>query len=252
MKTDRIEIHYQLEFERAFHCGTGLRVGLLHRSIARDADGFLYVPGSTIKGILRDHATQIATFLVPTMKVPSQHTLKSGLAHMTSQPNIVTHLFGSHYQPGTLFFDDATLCKEQQEFYEPFLEQQIEARTQVSMSRVTRTARSGMLFSSEYGTQGMTFDGVIYGMVKGVPIFNDTEDNYSLILLLAALSSLDRIGGGKSAGFGVVTCKLTYLQVNDKKFTGETAEKQVAAYLDLLELFGEYETALELAEEGAS
>ncbi len=252
MRTDRIEVRYQLTFDRAFHCGTGLRVGLLHRAIARDADGFLYVPGSTIKGILRDHATQIATFLVPNITIPSQHTLTSGLAHIVSPNNIVTQIFGSHYQPGTLFFDDATLCKEQRDFYKLFLEQQIETRTQVSMSRVTRTARSGMLFSSEYGTQEMTFEGIIYGMVTGIPIFNEAEDNYSLVLLLAALSSLDRIGGGKSAGFGVVTCKPTYLRVKNDVFTEETAEKQIAAYLDLLADFGDYETALELAEEGAS
>src|SRR5581483_4906004 len=53
MKLDRISITYDMTFETPFHCGTGLRAGLIDRTIVRDHDGYLYVPGSTIKGVVR-------------------------------------------------------------------------------------------------------------------------------------------------------------------------------------------------------
>ena len=55
MRTDRIHITYELTFTTPFHCGTGLRVGLIDRTIVRDNDEYLYVPGSTIKGIVREY-----------------------------------------------------------------------------------------------------------------------------------------------------------------------------------------------------
>jgi CRISPR/Cas system CMR subunit Cmr4 (Cas7 group RAMP superfamily) len=47
---DRIHITYTLTFTTPFHCGTGLRSGLIDRTVVRDKDGYLYVPGSTITG----------------------------------------------------------------------------------------------------------------------------------------------------------------------------------------------------------
>lgn len=254
MRIDRIKLHYQLEFQSDFHCGTGLRIGLLHRAIARDGNNFLYIPGSTLKGVLRDHATHIARFLG--LVAPNQHAGGAELAHVISTNNIITLLFGSNFQPGTLFFDDALLCKEQREFYYPpqkeqedqkhFLAQQIETRTQVSMSRVTGTAHSGMLFSSEYGTKGMRFEGNIYGILSGVPVPENPSISYSLVLLFAALNNLERIGGGKSSGFGQVTYIPTYLRINDLEYQENiSVQKKIDECLDLLSEFDYYDIALE-------
>ena len=53
IRTDRIQIGYELEFSAPFHCGTGIRSGLIDRSATRDGGGYLYVPASTIKGVVR-------------------------------------------------------------------------------------------------------------------------------------------------------------------------------------------------------
>ena len=47
-------------FETPFHLGTGLRRGLLDRSVCRDANDYLYIPGSTLKGVLREKCEQLA------------------------------------------------------------------------------------------------------------------------------------------------------------------------------------------------
>src|SRR5437588_6909712 len=41
-KPDRIQIEYDLKFKTPFHCGTGIRVGLIDRTIIRDNGGYLY------------------------------------------------------------------------------------------------------------------------------------------------------------------------------------------------------------------
>lgn len=54
-KIDLVQIEYTLKFMTLFHCGTGIRAGLVDRTVRRDSAGYLYVPGSTFKGVLREH-----------------------------------------------------------------------------------------------------------------------------------------------------------------------------------------------------
>ena len=59
---DRLHIDYTLEFQTPFHCGTGTRLGLIDRTVVRDHDQYLYVPGSTVKGVVREKCEQLARF----------------------------------------------------------------------------------------------------------------------------------------------------------------------------------------------
>jgi hypothetical protein len=42
-KLDRIQIDYTLQFLTPFHCGTGTRVGLIDRTVARDSNDYFPV-----------------------------------------------------------------------------------------------------------------------------------------------------------------------------------------------------------------
>src|SRR5437588_7887342 len=80
-RVDRIQLLYDLTFQTPFHCGTGLRSGLVDRTIVRDAEGYLYVPGSTIKGALRMHCEGLSRFYEPADEemrelIDSPHTMK--------------------------------------------------------------------------------------------------------------------------------------------------------------------------------
>jgi CRISPR/Cas system CSM-associated protein Csm3 (group 7 of RAMP superfamily) len=243
MRSERIEVHYRLHCCTAFHCGTGLRHGLIHRSIARDARGYLYIPGSTLKGVLRDHATSLASLLGLETRYP--HNLGRDVSEFTDRSDIITLIFGSRFQPGTLFFDDARLCDEDRTFFRPslddtsFMTQQTETRTQVSLSRLTGTAQRKLLFSTEYGVPEVYFEGCVYGRLGGVSLIEGTT-TYSLILLLAALRSLEQIGGNKSTGAGRVTCAITGLAVD-----GTDQTQAVDDYLALLPEFEYYSLAEE-------
>ncbi len=221
MKTEHIQIDYELTFTSAFHFGTGMRGGLVHRLVARDADGLLYVPGSTLKGALRERCEQLAELFDLQITSPHIEDFREANLH---NPDIVTRIFGSRFTPGQLYFDDAPMSKSTQELFDTdqdhlkakFKAWQVERRTQVSLSRATRTAQSGMLFTSEYGVPNLIFEGSIVGLLAGFPLASDkgNKGTYSLLLLLAGLKSLDRLGASKSSGAGQVVCQLTDCKVD--------------------------------------
>jgi len=217
LRTEHISIVYQLTFAGAFHFGTGLRGGLIHRLVARDAEDFLYVPGSTVKGVLRDRCEQLARLFG--LETFSPHT--QDWAETRSDAGIVARIFGSRFRPGQLYFDDAPMIDDDKNLFRTenraqeakFKAWQTEQRTQVSMSRLTRTAQQGMLYTSEYGVRALRFAGRITGILEGTPLPDSDLGTFSLLLLVAGLLSINRLGGNKSTGAGEVSCEIHNQQV---------------------------------------
>jgi CRISPR/Cas system CSM-associated protein Csm3 (group 7 of RAMP superfamily) len=213
--TEQVKIDYTLAFDSAFHFGTGLRNGLIHRTVARNHNEYLYVPGSTLKGVLRDRCEQIAKLYELDVNEPHTEASQRKEANIKN-PDIITRIFGSRFMPGQLHFDDALLLEEDRAAYfdggklkdGKYKARQVELRTQVSLSRLTRTAKPGHLYTSEYGLKMLRFNGQIYGHMQGFSIQTGESGTYSLILLLAGLLSLSAIGGNKSGGAGQVTCQV--------------------------------------------
>ena len=53
----------KLAAKGALAVGTGFRRGLIHRTVAQDADGFAYIPASSFKGRVRRTCEQLAKTL---------------------------------------------------------------------------------------------------------------------------------------------------------------------------------------------
>lgn len=223
-RRERIAVGYQLTFQAPFHCGTGLPAGLIHRSVQRDAEGFLLVPGSTVKGAAREGCERLARLF--NLEVTSPHD-PQGLVEFRPNSGPVQALFGSRTQPGTLFFDDAKLSGESRDFFRPqhaplleaaYRRWQVQERTQVSLSRLTRTARPGALFTSEYGIQGLAFDGRIYGVIEDWPLLDQQQEaTFALVLLVAGLLAVDCLGGNRSTGAGRCTVTISSIQANGQQ-----------------------------------
>ncbi len=226
MRTEHVQIDYYLHFTSAFRFGTGLREGLIHRIVARDANDYLYMPGSTLKGVLRERCEQLADLFE--LEVIDPHA--EDLAEVHPNLAIVNRIFGSRFHASQLYFDDAPLIKQQKEWFEPqvgnddykktkrpeYRSWQTEKRTQVSISRLTRTAEPGRLYNSEYGVKGLKFQGSIYGLLSGFRLEEEEPGTYSLLLLLAGLYSLDfdRLGGNKSTGAGKMRLEISKVSVD--------------------------------------
>lgn len=254
MKADRLELAYDLIFSTPFHAGTGLRVGLIDRTIVRDHDDYLYVPGSTIKGVLRQHCEELARLYEDSDDrtrelIASPHNTQVTLWARGHFPTMVTRIFGSPNMPGTLFFDDARQTETEKLAYDspgPYERRgngrykalQTELATQVRLDRPTRTAAPGALYTSEFGNKDIVLHGEISGWLQCFSI-EDMEDRtptYSLLLLLASLHLLQWLGGNKSTGKGHCCCQITNLRYGD----AQVQPTQWEAWLDHLDTLSLY------------
>ncbi len=266
MQTDLLKIEYVLTFATPFHFGTGIREGLIDRTVVRDEGGYLYVPGSTLKGVLRERCEQLERSYEDaqgTGMVHSPHDADAallGLGH--GNPTMVTRIFGSQNRPGRLFFDDARQDEsdllqyesqdravQAEEDKQKRLEKgrykglQVDVSTQVRMDRPTRTAVAGALYTSEYGTHDLSFQGVIQGWLEcsAIDVGNNTalqgvSPTYSLLLLLAGLHMVDAIGGNKSSGKGRCAYHITGMKINEHDMSMTTLE----SWLEQLDALAKY------------
>lgn len=220
MHRDFIHIDYRIQFDTPFHLGTGLRRGLLDRSVCRDANDYLYIPGSTLKGVLREKCEQLAR-LFDLHAVSPHNDYTAMVAYFSDDTDIVDRIFGSRYKQGELYFDNATLIAEDQKLFDSqqtskrYIHLQTETRTQTSISRVLGTVREEALFQSEFGIKTLCFEGEIYGHLKGFHIDDEDRWSYSLLLLVAGICANDLIGANKSTGMGRYGCQILALKVND-------------------------------------
>ncbi len=252
--TDRIDIEYDLKFATLFHCGTGIREVLVDRTVMRDNQGNLYVPGSTFKGVLRERCEQLARFYEQDGQggplIHSPHDAKAALQGLgNSRPTMITRIFGSHNVPGRLFFDDARQAESDiRQYGSPEVDGkgkynslQVDVYTQVRLNRPTRTAVAGALYTSEFGISDIVFKGTIQGWLKCIPIDasfermqqSDDAPTYSLLLLLAGLRMVERLGGNKSTGKGQCECTITGVEINGHTYT-ENAWKSWLERIDAL------------------
>lgn len=255
-RTDRIQITYRLVFDASFHLGTGISAGLLDRTVIRDAEGYLYVPASTFKGVLREHCEQLCRFYLPQQAIASPHDAKAALANFGGALTPIHRIFGSPLFPGKLCFDDAKQTNEEIAIYNSndsgedrynkgkYKSIQTSALTQVRIDRVTGTAASGALYTSEFGRRGLFFEGKINGWLECIPaealaaqvpsLARSSEmPTYSLLLLLAGLQLIEQLGANKSTGKGRCICEITELLLNKQKIDA-TQWQSWLEYLDVL------------------
>jgi CRISPR/Cas system CSM-associated protein Csm3 (group 7 of RAMP superfamily) len=204
----------------------------------RDSKDYLYVPGSTFKGVLRERCEQLARFYEQDdqMKflVQSPHEARAALQGFGQTATMVTRIFGSQTYPGRLFFDDVRQTEEEQQQYDSpegkgqgeYKGLQVDIYTQVRLDRPTRTAVKGALYTSELGLADISFTGSIKGWLECTAIDDSSlvnkdapEDSptYSLLLLLAGLQMIERLGGNKSTGKGKCSCEITQVMLNTRE-----------------------------------
>jgi CRISPR/Cas system CSM-associated protein Csm3 (group 7 of RAMP superfamily) len=217
-----VQIDYELQFAAPFHFGTGIATGWLDRTVTRDADGALYVPASTFKGVVREHCEHLCRFYLPGAQIASPHNASATLAQFGKAPPIINRIFGSPLYPGGLRFNDA---QQDRDFLNRYQKMQTSVLTQVRIDRLTRTAVPEALYTSEFGTPYLLFKGSIKGPLDCMPVEElavtvQSEEPYtltpncSLLILLAGLLMAERLGGNKSTGKGQCRCIITHLSLD--------------------------------------
>lgn len=215
-------LSYVIEFTTPFHIGSGYGLaGFVDATAVRHRDGNIYMPGASVKGRARYHLTGL-------LGQPWDHDLAPCLPDAVREDEIQTvcsicNLFGSSQIPPHLFFGDAALkaeanlagqaakaasSKNMDEHERAALRRrsQVERRSQTSISRRRRVAKEELLFVTEIGQAGLSFRGLVEGVLpdqgRTVRLKDGTKLPADLGWLMAALRAIEQLGGRKSRGLG--------------------------------------------------
>lgn len=258
-----------LDFDHAFHIGTSRADGLVNRTIRRTAGGRPLVPGSALKGALREAAERVARTIDERIRgvVPGAGHLLSarrrGAAalpgatceapHPASMcqsrtPCMVCRLFGNALTGTRLLIGDAA------EAPPPFSTQapgrgaftqvrpaagQVQSYTSVRIDRRRGGAAAGALFTSEYAP-ATRFVAELRGATTQT-VLREGLPPVELVLLAGAISAVDQIGADASKGKGA--CRLTTSELQVRPRGEEPRSQPLPPLLAPLE-----DIALELTE----
>lgn len=232
----RISLDLAIKLGSRWHAGTGEGSLTVNRIFRRDSANLPYIPGSTLKGIVRESCERLCrTFGFPEPHDPHAKNIRDkGVFGPTAQvTSPVDALFGNKFESGEIFFRDVRLNPDAEVGKTCEI-----ART--SMFRGLRTVREHHLFTSEYAGEEnyqTTIDGFHRHLLATAP----TDIPIAYCLLIAGILNIDRIGAEKSTGCGVVDISITKAEYNGRVIKTE----EIFGYLDA-EL---YELCLEDAKE---
>lgn len=188
-----------------------------------------YIPGSTLKGVIREACEKLSRtlgFPEPSDPHSTDLTLPGAFEPLNKALSPVDCLFGNKYEGGGLFFRNAHLISDLHHHFFP--------KTRARMNRKLGTAKDHHLFSSEYGLP-MAFETMLTCHHQDLVVFEEDDPPYAYCLLIAAINLVERLGGDKSSGAGHLSRNITISQMvyNNKSFSVDAYLKEKAAfYLD--------------------
>lgn len=183
------DIVYTLTFYSYWHCGSGLAAGAdVDLLVVKDAAGLPYVPGKTLKGLLREAAEELQQ-LNPEKYAQSDLEECMG-KYETDSRNL---------KKGTCFFSNATLPMAEHEALEqnPELSEFLyDGLSATAIDPETGTAREHSLRKMQ-----VTVPCQLEGSILNVP-----DDCVALIA--DSMKLIKRLGLGRNRGLGRCTLKM--------------------------------------------
>ncbi len=210
MHHHRLKLELSISFSSRWHFGSGEGSFLANRLLARDSRGRPFIPGSTLKGVIRESCEKLSrTLKFPHPADPHHTDPRFAYKPLDEVLSPVDRLFGNKYEEGGLFFRNAFPVKGSVHA--------VFNQSRIQMHRQIGTAKSGHLFTSEYGmpvTAGparpcIEFRTDIDGYHRNLAWLEEDDPPYAYCLLLAAIRLVSRIGGDKSTGSGYLTDNIT-------------------------------------------
>jgi CRISPR/Cas system CSM-associated protein Csm3 (group 7 of RAMP superfamily) len=182
-----MDIHYKVEFFSDWHCGSGLAAGAdVDMLVIKDKDGLPFIPGKTIKGLLREAVTFINEKTIEVNK---------------DDINATFGYFGNKddKQKGATFFKNAELSPSVKKGI-------IENDTAKFLYReISSTAINDKGIAKEHSLREMqvTIPCELEGEILDVP-------NSMVNLIGEGLSYIKRLGQGRNRGLG--RCEFTVIK----------------------------------------
>lgn len=181
-----MNLHYTITFYSPWHCGAGLSAGAdVDVLVVKDAEGLPYVPGKTLKGLLRE-AVEDYTAL-------SEPDAESVVSYVFCRPQD-----GNAYQTPT-FFSDAKLLERESKAI-------IAAQAQQFLYQgVSRTAINERGVAEEHSLRRIE---TVVPCTLEATLYNVPEE--AVELLCKGMGMVKHIGLGRSRGLG--RCELAPIE----------------------------------------
>ncbi|KPA14384.1 protein containing DUF324 [Candidatus Magnetomorum sp. HK-1] len=227
-------IELSIDFLSKWHAGSGDGSLVSDRLIRRDSRNWPFIPGSTLKGVIRENCEKLSrTLLFKSPSDPHQRdlTIQDTFKPLKELDSPVDRLFGNTFESGQLFFRDARLDNTQLNDPQPYY--CLKNQSRVCKHRILRTSKEKHLFSTEYIIpssvgSSMIFKTQIDGYHDHLKSLSDTEPPYAYCLLIAAIMLTQRIGGDKSTGSGQMEIHFDNILYNQNQLNKE----EIFDYLD--------------------
>jgi len=210
-------IKVAIKIKSGFAIGSGLGLaGILDDTIMRDVRGLPYIPGTTLKGVIRDACEEISLIADYPCYENVVDELKN-LATLTGgrpdpeQMSLVTRIFGSPLFSAIFEFGSAYLDPSDDSITSLIGASAVWSESHNSIEQSTGTAKKDYLFTHEVALSTSNaqdipdyhFDFSITPLAN--PILDKDKDKNKLVgLLMCGLRFIDRIGAKKTRGKGVV------------------------------------------------
>ena len=187
-------IYYKVTFLTWWHCGSGQAAGPDVDELAiKDSEGLPYIPGRTMKGLLKDSCRQMAGY---------------GLEGMDSKR--INSVFGYHddttgsySEKGSAFFSDVVLPASD--------------RRAIAADKGLRKALFSSVAATAIGNDGIAKDHTLRKIQVTVPcalygtIANVADDDTAM--LAQAMKFIKRVGLGRNHGLG--RCKIEIIETKE-------------------------------------
>ncbi len=192
------DIHYQIEFFTEWHCGSGLAAGAdVDALVVKDKSNLPFVPGKTIKGLVREAAEEILS--LANQREDKKEIFCLVFGNSEDRNNLDnTEEMVSKARQGVAFFTNAELPESQQTFIN---EKKLASFLYRSTSSTAIDSETGIAKEHSLRRMETTVPCVLEGRILNVPI-NFEKD------IVDALSYIKRLGQNRNRGLGRCDIKI--------------------------------------------
>lgn len=219
MATHELHVDVRIRLLGPVHVGSGSGRGPVTRAVLRDGAGRPVLPGSTLRGILRQSCEDLAESLSLPVSDPHGTSDIEAFVPAAQTPYLVDRLFGSRRSGGRLFVRDARWPEES---FSPRYDMQAVSRVQID--RTLGTAAYQRLFQAERVLPpGTPFVTAISGFHDALTQY-DGKFPVEYALLCAGIFGMERVGGQRSVGLGWIRAEPVAVRWNDRIIPGAQLE----------------------------
>lgn len=184
------KLNYTIEFFTYWHCGSGLAKGAdVDLLVIKDDNGLPFVPGKTVKGLLKEAALELAAY----GEFSDDDVLEAFGKEADEKTN-------SPSKPGSLSFSNAVLSSKE---HDALVANNAQEYVYSSIASTAICPETGVAKDHSLRKMEVVVPCIVEGTIMNV-------DGSSALILKRAMKMVKRLGSNRNRGLG--RCKFTAIE----------------------------------------